>query len=134
MRGPPRRSGRRRVAQPVTRVCSFCCTRLPVSELGPSADSLQCLDQDACTQRAQERGLYPVTEHDPLLAAFEARQGALPPPAPAPAPAQDAAPAPEPAQPAQPAPAGTPEPAPATAGDAPLTRRRSRAKAKAAAA
>jgi hypothetical protein len=59
------------------RTCAFCFTRQPLSALGQVADSLQCLDVQACTQRAQASGVYPVAESEQEISRFEVMQGAL---------------------------------------------------------
>jgi hypothetical protein len=59
------------------RLCSFCNSRRPVSELGQVADSLQCADTDACLERAAVSGLYPMTESEQAIAVREALQGAI---------------------------------------------------------
>ena len=61
----------------VTRVCSFCMSHRPLSELGQVAYSLQCLDYEACQERARQSGIYPMPEDDPVITARELRQGAL---------------------------------------------------------
>jgi hypothetical protein len=66
-----------------TRVCTYCMTRQPLSALVPVADSRQCRDFDACTERAAAALLYPVDER-----ALEERS-AQPPPIRLPDPARD---------------------------------------------
>lgn len=63
----------------VTQVCGFCCTRLPLAELGPVCDGYQCRDYHACQARAAALMLYPLDERDleAGLAAHEAMAGAV---------------------------------------------------------
>jgi hypothetical protein len=59
------------------RICAFCQTPQPLSQLVPCATWLQCADEAGCYQRAKQSGLYPQTESEQSLAQFEAAQGAL---------------------------------------------------------
>lgn len=70
----------------ILRTCSFCCTKRPLSQLVPSADSYVCQDQAACDARAAASGLYSMPEDQLELASLEARQGAYVPQEPAPLP------------------------------------------------
>jgi hypothetical protein len=62
----------------ITRVCGFCVTRMPASEL--TADLSQCADVAACRARADAKQLYPLTDTDAIenaLALRDATAGAV---------------------------------------------------------
>lgn len=60
----------------ITRVCSFCMSRQDLSRLAQVADSLQCADTGACSERAAASGIYPQREDEQALAARLLSQGA----------------------------------------------------------
>jgi hypothetical protein len=62
----------------ITRVCTFCLSRMPASAL--SADLSQCVDLAACHARAQAKQLYAQTDRDSIemaLAMRDASAGAV---------------------------------------------------------
>jgi hypothetical protein len=44
----------------ITRTCTFCYSRRPISELGPG--QAECADTTACLERARQSGIYPQPE------------------------------------------------------------------------
>jgi hypothetical protein len=61
----------------VTRVCSYCLSRVPLESLVPQADSVVCADQPGCEARAARSGVYPQHESEEIMAGHIAMQGAL---------------------------------------------------------
>jgi hypothetical protein len=61
----------------VTRICSYCLTRMPVRAMHQQADSLVCDEPVACMARAREKQLYPVTEDETAIAGWQLQQGAV---------------------------------------------------------
>jgi hypothetical protein len=61
----------------ITRVCSFCNSRRPISELGQGVGAWECLDYQACMERASRSGIYPQLEDELEIAVRESRQGAI---------------------------------------------------------
>jgi hypothetical protein len=64
--------------EPYTRACGLCGTRQPLADLGLGTTSWQCLDLEACEQRARSAGLLPVAESELSVAQREALAGAVP--------------------------------------------------------
>jgi hypothetical protein len=63
----------------LTRTCGYCCSRRPLAELGQVGTGFQCLDWNACRQRAADAMLYPLDERqlEQGLAARETAAGAV---------------------------------------------------------
>ena len=62
----------------ITRTCSFCMSRRPLSELGQGFGAWECLDFQACMERAAASGMYPQPAEDwQAIAMREALQGAI---------------------------------------------------------
>jgi hypothetical protein len=61
----------------VTRVCSFCLSRMPLSSLVPQTDSMVCADRAGCDDRAARSGVYAPRESEDIMMEHAAMQGAL---------------------------------------------------------